>query len=315
MTDFSIVIVNWNTSVLLRNCLMSLKGSVTDGGELVVVDNASSDSSVEMVRREFPEVILLENTENHGFASANNQGMRVARQEYVLLLNSDTEVSGDAIRRCVEYVEEHPDVGVLGCRVVNPDGSMQSTCFMEPSLLNICLKVTGLFKLPWPRWFGREHMQHWKRDSERDVDVVTGCFMMVRREAIDQVGMMDESFFFCGEETDWCRRFREAGWVVRFAPVGEIMHVGNASGRHFNHTRDVMLTNGIVRFHLKHHGRMSAMAAWTLLWLFNASRSAVWSVVSVFARSEKATLRRRHFRSVVRDFRAAWPGEKVSATW
>lgn len=307
--NLSIVIINWNTRQLLKECLTSVAERVGAlAAEVWVVDNASTDGSPEMVERDFPQVRLIRNVENRGFAAANNQAIERASGRYVLLLNSDTVVLENVLGESVRYMDEHPDVAVFGCRVLNPDRTMQATCFQEPTFVNLVLKTTGLFRLRWPRWCGREHLSHWRRDTERDVDVVTGCYMMVRREAMEQVGLLDESFFFCGEETDWCRRFRRAGWKVRFAPVGEIIHHGNASGRKLNCRRDLLLTAGLVRFHRKHHGVLGGVVAWALLWGFNASRWFAWSVTAAVPRRRTASRDRRdHFRGVLRGWGEVWP--------
>src|SRR5690606_9384907 len=152
--------------------------------EVIVVDNASSDGTSEAIRERFPDVRLIENPTNRGFAAANNQAMRVARGEYFLLLNSDTLVRGEAIAASAAYLDERPTVGAMGCRVLNPDGTLQVSCSQEPGLVNIALMACGADRLPWPRWCGRYFMRHWKRDSEREVPVVSGCYMMVRRSAV-----------------------------------------------------------------------------------------------------------------------------------
>ena len=219
---FSVIIVNWNTESYLRDCLQSVF-EATSGieFEVIVIDNASSDGSVAMVEKEFPQVRLVKNPDNRGFAAANNQGMAVSQGRYVLLLNSDTIVLGDVIGATVRFGDAHPDTAVVGCRVLNGDRSLQRTCFMYPSLLNMFLSSSFLYKVfPQSRFFGRERMTWWDRTDTRDVDVVTGCYMLVRQEAIDQVGRMDESFHMYGEETDWCCRFKKAGWRVVFCPGG-----------------------------------------------------------------------------------------------
>lgn len=307
--DLSIVIVSWNTLEITRDCLRSVEERRGDLPiEVFLVDNASSDGSADMVEREFPGVVLIRNDDNLGFAKANNQALAIARGRHSLLLNSDTVVLGDVLRDSVRYLDEHPDVGVFGCRVLNPDRTMQATCFSFPTLVNLALKTSGLFRLPWPRFFGREHLAHWKRDTERDVDVVTGCYMLVRGEAMEQVGLLDDSFFFCGEETDWCRRFLAAGWRVRFAPVGEIVHLGNASGRKLSARRDLLLTTGLVRYHRKHNGLPGALAAFSMLWLFQASRYALWAATALVRRDAASRARRDHFRDVLRGYGSTWVG-------
>ena len=306
--DLSIIIVSWNTKEVLQECLEStFSGLVDCNAEVIVVDNGSNDGSPMMVAKEFPAAKLIANTENLGFAAANNQAIRVARGRYILLLNSDTIVLGDVLRESVRYLKEHEEVGVLGCRVLNTDGSVQLTCSRLPSLLNLTLLASGLFRLSQPAFFGRYQLRGWQRDSERDVETVTGCYMMLRREAIQQVGLMDESFFFYGEETDWCKRFQQAGWKLRFAPVGEIIHHGSLSSRKCNHRRDVMLTSGLLRYQRKHGGFLHALVAWNILAIFCLLRSGYWTLYAILRGDVFARQRRDHFLKVLGDFRNVWP--------
>lgn len=294
--DLSVIIVNWNGVDILRDCLASvfenLGGAST---EVLVVDNASTDGSADMVEREFTRGRLIRNVENRGFAAANNQAFREARGRYVLLLNSDTVVLGDVFQRSVDYMDAHLDVGAMGCRVLNPDRTMQPTCFRYPSLLNLALWATGLTALPG-RFFGRERFRGWNRDTERDVDVVTGCYLMIPREVIAQVGLLDENFFFFGEETDWCRRISQAGWKVRFAPVGEIIHIGNASGEGLGSQRALMLAAGLVRYQRKHSGVFVAFASALLLAAGNLGLALRYRLRSLFRNNEELrTLASHHW--------------------
>jgi GT2 family glycosyltransferase len=281
--DVSVIIVNWNTKDLLRDCLSSVYERAGDVDyEIIVVDNASTDGSAEMVKSVFKHVILIENPDNRGFARANNQGMAVAKGRYVLLLNSDTVVLDNAIANTVRFADAHPRAAVTGCRVLNPDGTVQLTCFMFPSVLNMLLSSTYLYKLfPKNRFFGRERMTWWDRSDERQVDVVTGCFMLVRREAIDQVGMMDERFFMYAEETDWCYRFRQSGWEVLFAPVGRIIHFGGQSASQKPVAMIVQLRLSILRFIRKHYGRPAHLVARFLTALFFAVRLPAWFAMAL----------------------------------
>jgi len=166
---------------------------------------------------------------------------------------------------------------VTGCRVLNPDRTLQRTCFMFPSVLNMLLSSTYLYKLfPKNRFFGREQMTWWDRNDVRLVDVVTGCFMLVRRDAIEQVGMMDEQFFMYCEETDWCYRFRKKGWKVMFAPVGEIIHFGGQSTAQKPVAMIVQLRLSILKFMKKHYSRPAYIIARFLVALFFAIRLPVW---------------------------------------
>lgn len=311
--DCSVVIVSWNTRSLLRACLGSLPHEAIAAGtiEVIVVDNGSADGSAEMVAADHPAVRLLRNHDNRGFAAANNQGFAVATGRHVLLLNSDTEVRGDTIQRCVAWLDARPDTAVLGGRVTNPDGSTQATCFRDPGLLDLALLATGAHRLRRPRALarlaGRNRMTDWARDDERDVDVVTGCHMLVRRAAMDAVGPLDDSFFFYGEEADWCRRFRDAGWRVRFAPIGEVMHHGGASTLRIAGERGVLLGRAIVRLIRLHRGPVAGAAAWSIL-----LASHLWRALA-FGLGGACTLDRRRLQRAALAIRTAsrfggaWP--------
>jgi GT2 family glycosyltransferase len=288
--DVSILIVNWNTKQLLSDCLRSVHENAGDVEyEVIVVDNASTDGSQELVKSHFPQVILIENEDNRGFAAANNQGMAIAKGRYVLLLNSDTIVLEDSIANTVAFAEAHPQAGVVGCRVLNPDRTLQPTCFMYPSLLNMLLSSMYLYKLfPKSRLFGRERMTWWDRNDVREVDVVTGCFMLVRRKAIEQVGVIDEQFFMYGEETDWCFRFHKSGWKVMFAPVGEIIHFGGGSSRMVKYEMICQLRSSILLFIKKNRNRVAYVAACILVALFFFFRIPYWLGRAAFLRKTRA---------------------------
>lgn len=289
--DLSIIIVNWNTCGILRDCLKSVFDQTQDiTFEVIVIDNASSDDSVQMVKSEFPQVILIENNDNRGFAAANNQGMQVAEGRYVLLLNSDTIVLDGAIQKTLAFADQHPEAAVVGCKVLNPDMSLQPTCFMVPSLSNLFLSSTYLYKIfPRSRFFGREQMSWWNRDNIREVEVVTGCFMLVRKEAIAQVGMMDESFFMYAEETDWCYRFKIAGWKLLFTPDAEIIHLGGQSSKNVKVKMNIELRKSILHFIRKHYGYFRYLAGCVLVLAFYLVRLPFWLIMSTIpSQREKA---------------------------
>ena len=304
----SIIIVNWNEREMLAECLQSfLPGLNTKKDEVIIVDNGSIDGSIEMIGEQFPSVKLISNPDNRGFAAANNQALKIALGRHILLLNNDTLVHGDVISKSCQYLDKHDDIAALGCRVLNKDGSLQITCAQYPSLLNLILLTSGLWKLKWPKFLGRFQMADWKRNDERDVDTVSGCYMLLQACAIKQVGLLDEQFFFFGEETDWCKRFRDAGWRVSFAPVGEITHYGSVSARRHNHKRDLMLSKAMVRLHRKHGGLVAAVVTWLVLFIFNTSRTIIWALFSLFSHKPEAHERYRHFAGVVREFTTVWP--------
>lgn len=296
--DLSIIIVNWNTCALLRDCLSSVFTGIGQlKAEVWVVDNGSTDGSLAMLAEEFPTVRLIANEENRGFAAANNQALAQATGRHVLLLNSDTVVHGSVLADAVWWLDAHPGAGILGPRILNADGSVQGSASAFPSLYRLARQTLALHKAEAPN--AGLTFQH-------QAQVISGCAMFVRHAAMSQVGLLDEAFFFYGEETDWCRRFAKAGWRVIWAPVGEITHFGGGSVRRLNHRRDVMLTEGTVRLHRKHHGLIAAMVCYALLAVFNASRAVGWAGMAGL-RKPGASARARHFAGVVTDFAKAWP--------
>jgi GT2 family glycosyltransferase len=302
--DISVVIVNWNTRDILRDCLKTIyEQTARVDFEVVVVDNASEDGSVEMVRSEFPQAVLLANQKNVGYAAANNQGMKIAGGRYVLVLNSDTLILDGAIDKMVEFADAHPGAGVLGCRVRNADGTLQPTCFMFPSALNSFLSALYLNKLfPRSRFFGREAMSWWDRNDVREVEVVTGCFMLVRKEALDEIGLMDERFFMYAEETDWCWRFRKAGWQVLFTPTAEIVHLGGQSTAKRSAEMFVQLRVSILKFVLKNQGRLAGAIVRLNTMAFLALRAPIWMVVRLLVpgRKRQASTRIRAYADAIR---------------
>lgn len=304
--DLSIVIVNWNTRDLLRDCLASVFAGL--GGlaaEVLVVDNASQDGSAEMVRHEFPQARVMENARNLGFAAGNNVALRCAAGRYVMLLNTDTLVHGAVLSEAVAWLDARPEVGVLGPKVLNADGSVQPSCSAFPSLGHLAMQTLGLTRIAR---FDHYRMTGWDRTTERRVEVISGAAMFVRRAAMEEVGLLDEAFFFYGEETDWCHRFARAGWELVFAPIPAITHFGGGAAGKLNHRRDVLMTEGTTRLHRKHGGPLAGAACFAILSAHNASRAVFYTVVSL-ARKPAALTRARHFRSVVADLPRAWPAQ------
>lgn len=308
--DLSIVIVNWNTEALLRDCLHSvLAGLGPLAAEVIVVDNASSDGSVAMLRAEFPEVQLIETGRNLGFAGGNNVALRVARGRHVMLLNTDTLVHGDVLPRAVAWMDAHPAVGVMGPRVLNADGTVQPSSSAFPSLKHLAMQTLGLTRI---RRFDSYRMTGWDRTTEARVEVISGAAMVVRRAAMDEVGLLDEAFFFYGEETDWCHRFARAGWELVFVPMPSVTHFGGGAVGRLNHRRDVLMTEGTTRLHRKHGGLIAGLACFTILAAHNASRALLWTGVSLMG-NRGARARARHFRAVVADLPKAWPARGAQA--
>jgi len=259
MPDLSVIIVNWNVRDLLRRCLHSILANLPACQlEIIVVDNGSTDGSPEMVRTEFPQVHLLANPDNRGFTGANNQGLAVARGRYVLLLNPDTEVVGDALETLVAFADVHPDVGVVGPQLLNPDGTVQSSRRRFPTLATALLESTWLQPYAPRRLLARYYVLDRPDDEVQDVDWVTGAALMARREAVEQVGPLDEGFFMYSEELDWCRRFRAAGWRVVYLPTARIIHHEGKSSEQVLPARHIHFQTSKIRYFRKYHGPAAA---------------------------------------------------------
>jgi GT2 family glycosyltransferase len=219
--DLSIIIVNWNTRDLLCQCLDSLTQKVEGiEMEILVVDNGSTDGSVAAVRDKFPGVRLIENPVNMGFAKANNQAISLSSGEYLLLLNPDTQVKDETVVKMLSFMDAHAEAGLVGAQLLNADGSKQNSIANFPSLATELLNKSLLRRLFPEKFPGKE------RDYPGPVEVesVIGACMLVRRKAVEQVGLLDEEFFLFLEETDWCYRIKKAGWEIYHIPGAEVLH-------------------------------------------------------------------------------------------
>jgi len=255
--DISIVILNFNDKEYLKGCLQSLDHcSKSREVEIIVSDNASIDGSNEMVEAEFPHVRLLKNKENLGFTKGNNVGIRASTGRYVFLLNSDIKVLDGCIDGMAQFLDDHPDVGIAGPKVLNRDMSHQSSCRRYPTLWNNFCQVVGLAKaFKGSKFFSGEHMFFFHGDRECDVEVLVGCFSALRRKAIDQVGMLDENFYMYGDDLDWCRRIHQGGWRVVFYPGAQAIHYMGTSTTKKDPVRyALMQQQSVLRYWRKYHG-------------------------------------------------------------
>ena len=252
----SIVIVSWNTWALLRECLDSVFAySPRCEFDVWVVDNASSDDSAAMVRAQFPQVRLTENRDNVGFARANNQAIQESEGEYVLLLNSDTKVKPGALENLVAFMDSHSEAGAAGARLLNPDGTLQSSCYPAPTLSR---EVWRLFHLDALRLYGSYNMADWNQEEVRAVDVLLGACLMLRRQVLDQVGWLDGDYFMYSEEVDLCYRIQQAGWPLYWVPTAEIIHYGGQSTRQVAADMFLRLYQGKLLYFRKNHGPTAA---------------------------------------------------------
>ncbi|KAA8999495.1 glycosyltransferase family 2 protein [Paenibacillus spiritus] len=254
--DVSILILNYNTCRLTLDCLRSVYDSATAYRyEVIVVDNHSSDGSVEAIRREFPQAVLIANEENVGFARGNNQAMKMAAGRYVLLLNSDTVVMPETLDTMIRFMDERPDIGASGCKIILPDGSLDKACkrgFPTPSAsFYYAFGISKLFP-DNPRYNGYQ-LGYLDPDQDYAVDALVGAFMMVRRETIAEVGGLDEEFFMYGEDLDWCYRIKEAGWGIWYYPRTSIIHLKGGSARRRPPKIIYEFHRAMILFHRKHY--------------------------------------------------------------
>jgi len=251
----SIVIVNWKTPQLLAHCLKEIeKDEGFKNFALYVVDNASGDQSVEMMKTDFPYAHLVANSENVGFSKACNQIIPSTDGDYILLLNPDTKVVGNAISLLSKFLDEHEDCGAVGPKVLNEDGTLQLACRRSfPSPSAAFFRLTYLSRIfPQSKFLSKYNMTYADPNASTEVDALSGSCMMVRRTAIDQIGLLDEDIFMFGEDIDWCWRIKEANWKIFYLPDAVIFHLHGASARLRPVGATINLHKGMEVFYRKH---------------------------------------------------------------
>lgn len=234
--DLSIIIVNWNVEELLKNCLQSIYATIKDlNFEIFIVDNASSDNSVSMIRECFPKARVIASSINLGFAKGNNLAIKESKGRYILLLNPDTLVLRDALNKLVNYMDVNPDVGASGGKLLSSNSGWIGGARHFPNLFTEIIdhsKLSALF--PKSKIFGYYWMSYWDHNSTKDIDLLSGAFMMVRRKAIEEVGLLDENIFMYAEDTDWCYRIKKKGWRISFVSEIEVIHYGGKSSKQYS---------------------------------------------------------------------------------
>ena len=253
--DLSIIIVNYNVKEFLQNLLHSAeKASSRISKEIIVIDNASDDGSVEIIKQKFPTVKLIINKNNIGFGSANNQGLKIAQGKYILFINPDCIVSENTFDKMISFFNEHPDCGLAGCKILNSDGSLQLACRRSfPGPWTSFTKVTGLSNLfPGSRIFARYNLTYLDENKTHEVDAVSGSFMMIKRDAYEKVGGFDDQFFMYGEDLDLCYRVQKAGFKVYYVPDTQIIHYKGESTKRSNLDETKLFYDAMHKFVKKH---------------------------------------------------------------
>lgn len=304
--DISIVILSWNDKQYLEGLLKSLANATKSRTmEIIVVDNASTDGSQEMVAAGFPQVRLIRNKENLGFPKGNNLGMKASQGKYIYVLNSDIKVLDGCVDALADYFDQNPKVGMLGPKILNRDLTHQSSCRTFPTLWNNFCSSTGLAKtFAGSKLFSGEHMLYFQGDRTLEVDVLVGCFWAVRRAALDEFGLLDEGFFIYAEDVDWCMRCWKAGWRVVFYPGAEAIHYQGTSTTKKDPVRfAVTQQRSVLRFWKKHHGTVGRLSMSGLIFGHQLGRwsAALLKSLASSAQREENRVRMRVCGACLRD--------------
>ncbi len=270
MPEVSIIIVSWNAKEYLVGCLMSLYEDELDRTEIIVVDNGSSDGSPEAVEELFPEVTVIRAGENLGFAKANNVGIMSSKGKYVCLINSDVVVLGGCLDALKRRMDSDESAGLVCPKVLNPDMTLQPTLRRFPSLKGALFSAIGL-----------DNLNYLPHDAVTEAEAVSGCFMLVRRAAINQAGLLDERFFFYAEDKDWCRRLKDSGWKIIYLPEANAIHYGGSSSASAPVRFYIELHKADLKYWQKHHGEARTSVYLAIVMLHQALR--LMSAAAIFA--------------------------------
>ena len=292
MADVSVITVNWNTKVLLKECLASVYADPPPFDlEVIVIDNGSEDGSVEMLRSDFPQVRLIVNSTNEGFAKPNNDGINASTGRYVFLLNSDTVVHPGAIAQLTMFLDTHTEVAACGPMLLNPDGTVQHSVKGFPSVWTHACDMLFLDRLfPHSRLFGRGEMAYFSYERTQEVDHLMAAAFLVRREVINQVGLFDQRFSIYYNDMDWCYRMRSQGWKIYYVHSARVTHYLGQTiaqvNKEFRYFRE--LHENIMLFYQKHYGSSAVMFYKLLLAIGFSFRTVAWWAVRCMKPTEKS---------------------------
>lgn len=280
----SILIVSYRVKDHLSNCLRSIfENSMGLSFEVIVVDNNSTDNTLDMIKKDYKGVRLIENNQNLGFAKANNQALKIAKGEYILFLNPDTEVRPETIDRSIDFLENNPKAGAVGCKILNPDGSLQPSAKSFPGFWNYFFETFFLYKLfPRNRLFGRFYMTSFDYNSVRETDMVSGAFLMVSKKLLEEVGGWDERFFIYSEETDLCYRIKKTGKKIFFIPQAQIIHYGGRSTSQEPIEMFQQDHKSRYLFMRKHYKLITVFFSEWIIFSGVCLRTALWGLLNIF---------------------------------
>ena len=302
MVDISISIVNRNTKSLIEGCLRSIYETTHKVSfEIFVVDNDSSDNSSQMVANKFPQVNLIQNRENLGYAKANNQAIKTSKGRYILILNSDTVVLPNAIDVMVNFMDKHSEAGTVGCKLLNSDGSLQPSynkrfCNLIDAFLdNIFFSFTIKMRILNNRIFRKYLIHHFYKgyNVEQEIAWSGGSCLMVRRQTLEEVGLMDEHFFMYSEEQDWCYRIKSAGWKIYYIPDAQIIHYGNQSSQQCSDIIFPVIYRSRMLFYKKHYGDKSFRILRSFMIAGLILRTVILGIMYVFVPQKRERIKER----------------------
>lgn len=299
MVDLSIIIVSWNCKPFLDGCLHSFREHLGMPAEVIVVDNNSSDGTAEMVKERYPEVKFVRSSENLGFARANNLGILVSTGRYLALINPDVKLLPGCIEGTLAALDSDHGIGVVGPQMLDADGSVQRSGMRFPGLWNSITDAFVLHRFFGRRaYFGGHSMTDFAWDERREVDVLNGWFWVIRREAIDDVGLLDERFFMYGEDLDWCKRFWAAQWKVVFEPRASAIHYGGGSSTQAPIRFYLELHRANLQYWQKHRGAIASSAYALVLAIHHFARAAAYGAVHLLGNTRDAEAEFKMRRSV-----------------
>ena len=299
--DLSIIIVSWNTREILDQCLDSVERNPPGCKfDIWVVDNASSDGSPERVRERYPAAHLIECKDNVGFARANNLAIEQSEGEYVLLLNPDTVVYPGTLTTLMHFIQDNPGTGGVGPRLLNPDGSLQGSCFPFPTLSRELWRLLHLDRI---YHFGTYNQAAWDKQLPRRVDVIQGACLLLRRSALNQVGLLNPDYFMYTEEVDLCYRLQQAGWEIWWVPQAEVVHYGGQSTHQVAGDMFIRLYETKILFFRTNYGHLSSLAYKGILYLATLIRLAASPIAWLFRPASREQNRRlaRHYTRLLQD--------------
>ncbi len=295
----SIIIVNWNTCRLLDQCLESVFENL-DGidAEIWVVDNASNDDSVPMVQNKYPEVKLIINQENCGFAGANNLAIQQSSGDFVLLLNPDTQLKPGALSKLLNFIQAKPNAGAVGARLLNADGTLQRSCYPRPTLFREFWRMFNLDSI-WS--LAKYPIQNWSLSEPRKVDVLMGACMLVGKKVLDKVGLLDEKFFMYSEEVDLCYRIQLSGHCLYWLPEAEVVHYGGQSTSQVAEEMFLQLYEGKILYFRKHYSRSAVGLYKAILYAASLARLVMTPLVLLQERAkrQKNLILLNHYRHLI----------------